>query len=158
MNFPEKVTFKLIDKATRKPVSNIATLLTLYAHRKNNYSVGIKISDDDGLIIFSKEDCLKGIKNAWNFHLMDYSSTLEQCLPKVSLESMTNEQLNYVINHRREFQDIYHKYVDCSEKFLKQLESVDNAKYIYKEYHFTEQELWQNKVLEVEVEKIAGKD
>ena len=155
MNFPEKTTFKFLDKITKRPVSNIATLLTLYAHRKNNYSVGIKISDDDGLVSFSKEDCLKEIKNSWNFHLMDHSSTLEQCLPKISLETMKEEWIRRAINDRRKLRHLYKDAWDCSEEFLKRLESVDNAKYIYEEYHFTEKELWQNKILEIEVEKIS---
>ena len=48
MNFPESVTFKLIDKDGKVPVKNIAVLLILNAHKKNNYSIEANISDNKG--------------------------------------------------------------------------------------------------------------
>ena len=154
MKFPNKVTFKLIDKETKKPIFNIATLLVLYAHRKNNYSVGIMISDENGFVHFTENDCLKEIENSKTMFLMDYSSDLEDCLPKVSLEIMADQQIKRVIKERRENREIFSKYWDCSEEFLQRLEKVDNSLYMPKSYDFTEADLWEEKVLEIQLEKV----
>ena len=152
MNFPERVTFKFIDKETKRPVKNIAVLMILYAHKKNNYSVGTKISDNNGEVIFTKKDCLRDIESSKNFYLMDYSSNLEECLPSISIKIITIQNLNFYIKKCRENRDTYQNYWDCSEEYLNVLGSTDNDKYITKIYDFSESDLWQNKILEIELE------
>ncbi|MFH1318477.1 MAG: hypothetical protein ABIH71_05630 [Candidatus Omnitrophota bacterium] len=153
MKYPEYITFKLVDKVTKAPVSNIAVSLILYAHRKNNYYVGPKITNNEGLVILKKEECLKEIKSSKEFYLMDYFSTLEQCLAKVSIEIDSIEQIEIGLKKTREFRDIYKDYWDCSEEYLKTLEKVDNDKYISKIYDFTENEVNEKKILVIELEK-----
>jgi hypothetical protein len=152
MNFPEKVTFRLVDCETKKIVKNIAVLLILYAHKKNNYSIEAKISNSNGEVAFTKQDCLKDIENSKSFYLMDYASSLEECLPYISIEIISRDTINYVLKDRRESRDVYQNYWDCSEKFLKALEATDNAKYINKLYDFSEADLWKKKILEIELE------
>jgi len=153
MNFPEQVTFKLIDKRTKRPVKNIAISLILYAHKKNDYYVGPKISDKEGIIYFKREECIKEIESSRSFYLMDYLSTLEQCLPKISIKIKPKEELKFAVKNMRQCRDIYRDYWDYSEEFLKQLEAVNNAFYQSKIYNFSESDLWQNKILEIELEK-----
>ena len=153
MNFPAEVFFKLIDKKTKKPIANIATILILYAHRKNNYTVEAKISDRNGKIIFVKEDCLNSIEKSKKFYLMDYISTLEECLPKISLEILDPKTIQFVVDNRRNNKEIYKNYWDCSEGFLNKLVSTDNHKYKNKIYDFNESDLLQNNFLKVELEE-----
>ena len=161
MNFPESVTFKLIDKDGKVPVKNIAVLLILYAHKKNNYSIEAKISDNNGELIFTKQDCLKGIESSRKFYLMDYTSNLEECLPRVSIELISKETIEFVLKDRKENKDIYLGFWDCSEEYLNALNSTDNDKYIAKAYDFSEFDLWQNKILEIDLERksklVSGK-
>lgn len=152
MNFPEQVNFRLIDKKTNKPVNNIAVTLILYAHKKNNYFLEPKISDDAGEVSFTKDDCLKSIENSKRFYLMDYISTLEQCLPFISIEIISRDIIDSIIRRRRANRDIYQKYWNCSEEYLRFLENSDNHKYVNKTYEFTESDLWQNKILEITLE------
>ena len=149
MNFPEKVTFRLINNNTQRPVSNIAVSLILYAHKKNNYYVGPKISDSEGLLSFGKEDCVEEINNSKRFYLMDYASSLEECLPKVSIKIKLKKEIEFAVENMRRLRDIYQEYWDCSEGYLSALNFVDNDKYIDKVYDLSESELWQNKVIDI---------
>jgi hypothetical protein len=152
MNFPEEVTFQFIDKKTKKPVINIPAILILYAHRKNNYTIEAKISDRSGKINFTKEDCLRSIETSKKFYLMDYVSTLEDCLPKISLEILDRKTIIFIVNNRKKNKEIYKDYWDCSEEFINKLASAKNHKYLTRSYDFSEPDLWQNKILEIELE------
>lgn len=151
MNFPEKVTFKLIDEETRKPTENIATLLILYAHKKNNYSIGIEISDKGGLTYFTKQDCIDEIKKYKKAYIMDYFSNLIECLPKVSLQIISYDQIAYIVERRRDPDYAFKDYWRSDKIFLKHLESCNNAKYLSKLYTFTEEQLWKNKIITIEL-------
>lgn len=153
MKFPEKITFRIIDNNTKKPVPNIAVSLILYAHKKNDYYVGPKITNSDGLIDFERNDCIMEIKNSKEFYLMDYVSTLDECMPKVGIKIKPREEIDVAVENIRRSRDIYQKYWDCSEEYLKALVFTDNDKYIANTRDFPESELWQNKMLIVEVER-----
>ena len=86
MNFPKQVFFKIIDSATKQSAEKIAVSLILYAHRKNDYYIGPKLTNKEGIVSFDRNECIKGIESSRKFYLMDYSSTLEECLPKVSIK------------------------------------------------------------------------
>lgn len=154
MDFPEQITFRSIDKKTKKSVGNIAVSLILYAHKKNDYYVGPKVTNAEGVVYFKIDECIKEIENSKKFYLMDYLSTLEQCLPKISIKIKSEEELKLAVKKMRELRDIYQGYWDCSEEFLKQLESTNNAFYQSKTYGFSESDLWQNKIIEIEIERI----
>jgi hypothetical protein len=108
------------------------------------------------MAIFTKKDCLHEIESSRKFYLMDYASNLDECLPKSSVKIITGEQIEYMVNRHRKFIDIYEKYWNWSEKFLDRLESCDNAKYISKQYNFSEKQLWQNKIITIELERFES--
>lgn len=151
MNFPEKVTFRVIDNKTKKTVENVAILLILYAHKKNNYSIEAKISDNKGEVDFTKQDCINGINSSKSFYLMDYVSTLEECLPRISVEIISRDTIDFIIKNRRGNRDIYKNHWNCSEEFLKALEATSNSQYENKVYDFTEADLLNGKILEIEL-------
>lgn len=152
MNLPEQITFRLIDKKTKRPIGNIAISLILYAHKKNDYYVGPKVSNDEGIINFKREECIKEIENSKRFYLMDYLSTLEECLPKISIKVKTKKELEFATKNMRQLRDIYQDYWDCSEEYLESLDQADNSKYVSKTYDFPESDIRQNKIIEIEVE------
>lgn len=153
MNFPEKVVFRLIDSQSKDSISNVAVLLILFAHKKNNYSIEAKISNSKGEVTFTKDDCIKGIEASKSFYIMDYSSSLEECLPLVSLEVISRDTISFVFNDRKKNKDIYKNYWDCSNEFLNSLNSTDNSKFVSKTYNLPESELWQNEIIEIALEK-----
>ena len=80
---------------------------------------------------------------------MDYASSLEECLPKVSIKIKLKKEIEFAVENMRRLRDIYQKYWDCSEGYLSALNFVDNDKYIDKVYDLSESELWQNKVIDI---------
>ncbi len=155
MNLPEKITFRLLNSKTKKPIFNIAASLILYAHKKNNYYVGPKISDTKGIISFGKKECIKEIDNSKKLYMMDYVSTLEECLPKISVKIKPIKEINLAVKNMRQLRDIYEKYWDCSEGHLNALSSVDNDKYIIRTYDYHESLLLKekNKIIDIELEE-----
>ena len=150
---PPRVALRVLDRETMKPAVNVAFLLTLYAHRKNNYSVGPFVSDNQGVVAISKEDCLKSIDASQQLALMDYASSLTECLPKISIELMSPENLEYFIENSRKFRDIYSRYWDCSEETLGRLEACDNGRHAAEIFTFSEDQLHESQPLTVLVRK-----
>ena len=153
MNFPKEVNFKLVDQLSTQPVRNLAVLLRLHAHRKNDYYVGPILSDDKGLAVFTQNSCLKEIENSQNFFIMDYDSNLEECLPKVTLEIMKVERLQLAMDQIKKYGEFYGKYWDCSESFLNRLENTDNDLYLSDSFIFEEAQLHQAGPIVIEVRR-----
>jgi len=126
MNFPEKVTFRFIDKDTKKPIENIAAIIILYARRKNNYEIGPKFYDKNGYIDFSKEECNKGIKLSQELFIMDYSSSLENCFPKILLNTLDAKNVDFIIEHFDEYKVFWDKDPFCNADFIDRLRKVNN--------------------------------
>ncbi len=152
MNFPNRVTFRLFDSKRGVSASNVAVSLVLYARKKNDYFVGPKITDKNGKVVFEKRECIKEIENSKKIYLMDYSSNLEDCSPKISIKIKPRNEINFAVENMRKLRDIYKDYWDCSEKFLKALQKTDNDRYVSRFYDFSEADLWKEKVLGIEVE------
>ena len=153
MNFPEKVDFKLVDQKTKNPVGNVALLLQLYASKKNDYFIGPLTTDTEGLASFSREDCFRQIKNSKEFYLMDYASSLEECLPKITLKIVDPKQIGLIIEIRGKYDDFYREYWDCSESFLNRLENTDNDLYLSDSFIFEEAQLHQPGPIIIEVRR-----
>lgn len=154
MRFPKNVFFRLVDSKTGEKIPNLAVSLILYAAKKNNYYVGPKISDKEGVVIFRKEDCLKEIESSKKVYLMDYTSSLEECLPKISVRIKPKNEIDITVKKLLSLKDIYKKYWDCSEQYLNALTSTNNSVYISKTYDFNETDIFINRTLEIPVEKI----
>lgn len=141
--FPEQVQCQFLDEKTQQPIPNLVVSLTLLAHRKNDYPVGPVFTDQNGLVVFTQNDCLNTIENSKTTFLMDYSSTLDQCLPKVLLEIMSQEEIEGCIQARKQYKTLFEPFCDCSEDFFQRLRSSVNANYRADSFTFTESELHQ---------------
>ena len=150
--FPDSVSFKLVDQNGGQPVSNVAVQLTLYAHRKDNYHVGFVVSDQDGIVTFTRTDCLKEIESSKLTFLMDYASTLEECLPKVSLEIILESQIKKSIELRRTRKELFQKW-DCSEEYIRRLETCNNHLYVPDQVFFEEAALWQPGPITIKIKR-----
>ena len=141
--FPEQVTFQFLDEKTKQPIPNLVILLTLFAHHKNDYDVGPEFTDKDGLVAFSRDDCLKSIQESKEMFLMDYSSSLEQCLPKVLLKIMSQDEIESCIEARQKYKSLFESACDCSEEFFQRLRSSINRRYRADSFTLTESVLHQ---------------
>jgi hypothetical protein len=85
MNFPDILHVRIAELETNLPVSGIALLVTLKALRKNDYGIGPKISDQDGKVEFTKQDCDQAIKLSQQMFVMDYAGDLSSCGSSVEI-------------------------------------------------------------------------
>ena len=141
--FPEKVSLQFLDEKTQQPIPKLVVSLTLLAHRKNDYPVGPVLTDQNGLVSFSRNDCLKAIEDSKTLFLMDYASSLEECLPKVLLKIMSKEEIESCIQARTEYKTLFERSCDCSENFFQKLRSSANGSYRADSFTFTETQLHQ---------------
>jgi hypothetical protein len=101
LQFPEKLIVRLVEDDTGRPVPNIATTLTLYAKRKNNYNFGPGLSDSVGTITISRDWVERSIKETIGFFVMDYASTIDHCYPFIDLEVKSIDDIQRAIAARR---------------------------------------------------------
>ncbi len=91
--FPNKLRITLRDSSTREPISGVVVTLVIFCKHKNNYYLGLPLSDLNGNIEITKEWVERAINYLRNTFIMDYSSTLEDCLPQIMLDVMSNDQI-----------------------------------------------------------------
>ena len=96
MKFPDVLTIRVIDKTTRKALSGVAFVLVLKAV-KNDYYIGPKITDVEGLCSFSRESCEQSIATAQKMFIMDYSGSLLDCSPIAELRMHSPEHIQAMI-------------------------------------------------------------
>ena len=159
MNFPEKVTFRFIDKGTKKPIENIAVIIILYAKRKNDYEIGPKFSDKNGYIYFSKEECIRGIKLSQELFIMDYFSSLEDCFPKILLKTLNTKNIDFIIEHFDEYKVFWDRDPFCTVDFIDRLKKANNFTYETVSIEFKEDFLLKNNnIIEIELVKEKGSE
>jgi len=106
LRFPKKLVLGLVEETTGLPVPNIAMTLTLHARRKNDYHFAPSLSDSTGTITIEREWVKTSIEEVRDFYLMDYQSTMEDCLPQVHLDVMTSEEITRAIDAARLYKDV----------------------------------------------------
>jgi hypothetical protein len=94
--FPPQLHIRVFDNDTGLGIPKIALILTLFARRKNNYSVAM-VTNSVGEVHLSIESIRQSIKNDWELFPMDYESTLEECSADVEIETCTTEDVQRAI-------------------------------------------------------------
>ena len=123
--FPNDYRILIMDKKTKKPIGNIATKITIFATRKNNYHLFPSISDDYGYILFSKEWLNEEIEKESNLFIMDYACRLKDCLAKLEILVMSAEDVNDAVCGM----ELYKDYFNYSSEDIKRFSKVDNKDY-----------------------------
>jgi hypothetical protein len=101
--FPITLSIQLVDEQMGNPISKIAVTLTIFAQSKSDYHVGPPLSNREG-IIFIKHNWIKNaIDNIRNSFIMDYTSTLEQCLSEIRIKVMSIDEINKAISAMKLF-------------------------------------------------------
>jgi len=155
MKFPSKIIFKFIDKDTKKPVEDIVSELVLYARRKNDYYSDPKISDKNGNVFFTRDDCLETIQLSQEHFIMDYASSLEECLAKISLQVLDIDRIKFTIENFKKFEMFWkkHSIYRHKDKFLNKLKMAKNRLYKPMVFDFEESSLKEESVVEIEIER-----
>lgn len=121
-----RLTHFCVNKANLKPINNVAIRVTLFAKHKNNYSLLPPNSDRSGNIVIGKSDFEKEIDESKSLFIMDYSSDLEDCFPKIEIEVMDEEKLKNAVKAQISYQYILH----ISDWKIKMLKNADNKYYV----------------------------
>ena len=89
LHFPDRLIIQFVEEDTQLPILGIATDLTVFATRKNDYHLGPGMSDFEGVITISRDWVKQSIEGNISFASMDYSSPMEQCYPYLDLKVMS---------------------------------------------------------------------
>src|SRR5258708_11381985 len=103
MRFPEKLTVVARDGATSQPVKDVAIVLVLFAKRKNDYSVGPLITNENGKVESTRAECESAIKQAQEAFVMDYHGDLESCRPLIEVRLHLPEYIEKMLQNYKTF-------------------------------------------------------
>lgn len=101
LRFPRQLVLHLVEDETGASAPNIAVTLRLFATRKNDYDLGPPLSDDDGIIVIAEDWVGEGMEYEGKTFIMDYASTMEDCLPQVRIKILSNEEISNAMRAMR---------------------------------------------------------
>lgn len=153
MDFPNLLTITTVDSGTGQPVRDVALLLWLFPMRKNNYAVGPKITNEEGIACFSRSDCEHAISAAQNMFLMDYSGDLADCRPIAKIVTHRPEHIEQMLKNYRESPDFWGSAFTEPEKLFRALESVVNHEYEPVELLVSEEQILRNPSVRLELRR-----
>ena len=97
LHFPTRLVVCLQEENTGRPVANVALTVTLFATKKNDYHLGPPLSDSSGRVVIDRSWVEASIQENRNFFLMDYSSTMDQCLPCIAVKVMSVDDIENAV-------------------------------------------------------------
>ncbi|MBB6214116.1 hypothetical protein HNQ80_000185 [Anaerosolibacter carboniphilus] len=124
--FPDTIKILVLDKDSKKPISNIATKIKVFASHKNDYNFILPLSDEMGYIKITKDWLMEEIKKEQALFVMDYSSMLEDCKPQIEISVLDTEALSRAVNAMYLFQDA----TGISDDEIAKYKNADNSKYV----------------------------
>lgn len=127
MNFPNKliVTFKSSNNGA--PIPNFAIYLSIRAPRKNNYDIGLRITDKLGQVIFTEQEIKEEIEWTKDSYIMDYVSTYEECFSDFSVILFSKEGIQKCLQHLTTYKKFDERYVKDFE-LIQQASNTNSAK------------------------------
>ncbi len=144
MRFPDSLTVSVRDRDTGLPVQGVAVILVLFAKRKNNYSVGPLISNENGQVKFTPAECEFAIKRAQEMFIMDYSGDLESCRPVIEVSLHPPERVEGMRQQYESAPDFWGRGFHDPKRFFAELQKVKNADYEPARITATQEQLLAN--------------
>lgn len=123
--YPNIFNLILIDNSISKPTSNIAVKIRLFARHKNDYYLIPPVSNDKGKIELRKSWLNDEIEKIRNLFMMDYSSTLDDCEPKMEIKVMNMNEVNQSVKAMNQWKSV----LNISNLEIECLSRVDNDQY-----------------------------
>jgi len=90
--FPERLVIRLVDSIQRLAVPALAVIVTIFARKKNDYSLA-RVSQSDGVIVITRPEVKASILQDKSLFLMDYASELEDCYPEIQIKICTADEV-----------------------------------------------------------------
>lgn len=122
--FPNNFTIQITDNESDMPINNILISVTIFANHKNNYCFIPNASNEEGIIQFSREVIEKEIEFERNLFIMDYASTLKDCMSKIRFEILSSDSIIQLTSAMEKYSDIYNYYND-----IKTIQNSNNYRY-----------------------------
>lgn len=101
LHLPGKLRLTILDAETELPVAGIAVALTVFAREKNDYHLGLPISDAKGRIQVTSDWVQKGAQFARDLLISDYATPLRECKADVDLEIMSVPEIEQAVSAMR---------------------------------------------------------
>jgi hypothetical protein len=122
---PESVTIRLVDKDFLPVnISGFLIKVTAFARYRNNYHLGPFVSDEGGVIKFTRKDLLNDISAVHDSGLMDYAG-YESCEQKVRIHAYTDQEIKKEIRSRSDI------WVDLLQGEAERWGTIENLIAIY---------------------------
>ena len=101
MKLPNSITIQVLKNS--KKANGLICSVQLLTHKKNNFSLGIYKTDNEGWFIITKEIIELKIKEAVEFFEMDYDNSAKNMMNKIEVTIENNEDLKKRISRIKEF-------------------------------------------------------
>jgi hypothetical protein len=98
---PEKVVLRLVDSESNPlRVANVLFLVHTFAKRKNDFTLGPFVTDEEGVVTITKRDLLAEATAHYESGLMDYDA-IENCQPSVEIAAMEPSEIEKALEARQ---------------------------------------------------------
>lgn len=87
---------------------------------------------------------------------MDYSSDLQDCLPKISIETLEKKNIDYIRDNFEKDKDVWTKQIFYTDNFLDNLMQSRNHLYQFNSVEFNEDILNEKDEFVIELERIKA--
>lgn len=124
-SIPDVINIKIVNADTIETISNIAIKVRLFTKHKNDYYCIPSTSNRDGIIEITKSWLHDNVEKTRSLFPMDYSSTLDDCEPKMEFKVMSFSEINQAIKTMTEWKNI----VNMPEAEIENLSKANNVQY-----------------------------
>jgi len=125
IQFPDIINISIKDSDSGKAIPNLVIFIKLFATRKNDYYFMPEFSDENGIIVITKEWLNKEINKKASLFIMDYASSLETCYPKIELKILDDDAVKRAIKAM----NLYKRALGTKQEDIDKLAKVNNPEF-----------------------------
>ncbi len=142
MKIPEKISI-CFRSSDQQPLGFLPVRISLKAYRKNDYNLDLKMTSDSGAVELTERECREEIARMQRLFVMDYSSSLEECLPYIEIHVLSEDDLKRIINLKRDNSVLFECYYPDSSRIDFILQHARKCKSSFK-FKISEDDLRKN--------------
>jgi hypothetical protein len=102
LKFPKRLQLRVVGKRSGEAVPKVALKFTLFAERKNNYTIPL-VTNGSGEVYLSVDYVRQSIRADWELFPMDYVSRLEESSPEAEIKVCSSEDVERTIEAMKTF-------------------------------------------------------
>ena len=100
LRIPDKVVLRLVDSGSNPlRVANVLFFVHAFAKRKNDFTLGPFVTNEEGVATITKRDLLAEATAHYDFGLMDYDA-VENCQPFVEIKALEAMEIQKALDAR----------------------------------------------------------